>query len=288
MASLETLWEKKNITKVYNKGNKFTFLCVINFLFFLLAHAKMRLPVCSWQTQPWTIDPFNPGSENKINKKRWRIYRLPGFHCLCFWCLTGWYVAVKRWANLSERLSHLPQEVLGELDGLVHGKIQAAVADVLLNPARELPALVRPAVALRMGRGRRTPPSAEQVSLAASVESWMWTHLVSKDHQAVVGFPSDGSAHALGGVSHGVKREEVILPDLEVVPQVFQASLEERESGQDTGWVEDGRVLAAVVGGFWGSHLQDAALRVDVRHSEHDDRSAKVVNCTAKGRCVWL
>lgn len=37
---------------------------------------------------------------------------------------------------LSERLSHLPQEVLGKLHGLVHGEVQTAVVDVLLNPAR--------------------------------------------------------------------------------------------------------------------------------------------------------
>lgn len=58
-------------------------------------------------------------------------------------------ICTSRWANLSERLSHLPQEVLGELDGLVHCQVQAAVADVLLNPARKLPAFVRSAVALR-------------------------------------------------------------------------------------------------------------------------------------------
>lgn len=36
---------------------------------------------------------------------------------------------------LSERLSHLPQEVLGKLHGLVHGEVQTAVVDVLLYPA---------------------------------------------------------------------------------------------------------------------------------------------------------
>lgn len=49
---------------------------------------------------------------------------------------------------LSERLSHLPEEVLGELDGLVHGEVQTAVADVLLNPARKLPTFVRSGVTL--------------------------------------------------------------------------------------------------------------------------------------------
>lgn len=64
--------------------------------------------------------------------------------------------------------------MLGELDGLVHGEIQAAVADVLLNPARELPAFVRSGVALRTGGGgedKRTPSSAEQLSPATPVRS---------------------------------------------------------------------------------------------------------------------
>lgn len=68
----------------------------------------------------------------------------------------------------------------------------------------------------------------EQVSAGRS-RSPKSTHLVGKDHEAVVGFPSDGSAHALGGVSHGVEGEEVVLPDLEVIPQVFQTSLEEQD-----------------------------------------------------------
>ncbi len=51
---------------------------------------------------------------------------------------------------LSERLSHLPQEVLGELDSLVHGEVQTAVTDVLLNPARKLPTFVCSGVTLWM------------------------------------------------------------------------------------------------------------------------------------------
>lgn len=49
---------------------------------------------------------------------------------------------------LSERLSHLPQEVLGELDGFVYGEIQTAVTDVLLNPTRKFPAFVSTCVTL--------------------------------------------------------------------------------------------------------------------------------------------
>lgn len=55
---------------------------------------------------------------------------------------------------LFERLSHLPQEVLGELDGFIHGKIQAAVTDVLLNPTRKFPAFVCSGVTLCTGYTR--------------------------------------------------------------------------------------------------------------------------------------
>lgn len=54
---------------------------------------------------------------------------------------------------LSERLSHLPQEVFGQLDGLVHGEVQTAVTDVLLNPARKLPTFVCSGVTLWTGEG---------------------------------------------------------------------------------------------------------------------------------------
>ena len=40
------------------------------------------------------------------------------------------------------------------------------------------------------------------------------SYLVGEDHDAVVGFASHGAAHALGGVPHGVERQEVVLPDL--------------------------------------------------------------------------
>lgn len=52
---------------------------------------------------------------------------------------------------LSERLSHLPQEVFGELDSFVHGKVQTAITDVLLNPARKFPTFVCSSVTLWTG-----------------------------------------------------------------------------------------------------------------------------------------
>lgn len=54
-------------------------------------------------------------------------------------------------------------------------------------------------------------------------------HLVCEDHQAVVSFAPDGAAHTLCCVPHGVKRQEVILSNLELVPQVLQTSLVEMD-----------------------------------------------------------
>lgn len=50
--------------------------------------------------------------------------------------------------NLSEGLSHLSEEMLGQLNGLVHSEVEAAIANVLLDPARKLPTLVRSGVTL--------------------------------------------------------------------------------------------------------------------------------------------
>lgn len=50
-------------------------------------------------------------------------------------------------------------------------------------------------------------------------------YFVSEDHEAVVRLAPDGATHTLGGVAHGVKGEEVVLTDLELVPQVLQPRL---------------------------------------------------------------
>lgn len=57
--------------------------------------------------------------------------------------------------------------------------------------------------------------------------SWSYslTHLVCKNHESIVRFASDGSTHTLGSVSHGVERQEVILPDLKVIPEILQTGL---------------------------------------------------------------
>ena len=60
-------------------------------------------------------------------------------------------------------------------------------------------------------------------------------HLVSEDHESVVRLAPDDAAHALGRVPHGVERQEVVLPDLELVPKVLQTRLEtERHRERDT------------------------------------------------------
>lgn len=51
------------------------------------------------------------------------------------------------------------------------------------------------------------------------------SYLVGKDHEAVVCLAPDGSAHTLGRMAHGVEGEEVVLSDLELVPQVLQSRL---------------------------------------------------------------
>lgn len=51
------------------------------------------------------------------------------------------------------------------------------------------------------------------------------SHLVSKNHESVVGLASDGSTHTLSCVTHGVERQEVVLSNLELIPKVLQTSL---------------------------------------------------------------
>lgn len=50
-------------------------------------------------------------------------------------------------------------------------------------------------------------------------------HLVGEDHEAVVRLASDGSAHALSCVPHGVERQEVVLSNLKLIAKILQPSL---------------------------------------------------------------
>ena len=51
------------------------------------------------------------------------------------------------------------------------------------------------------------------------------TNLVSKDHESVISLSPDSSSHTLSSVTHGIKRQKVILSDLELIPKVLQTSL---------------------------------------------------------------
>lgn len=128
-----------------------------------------------------------------------------------------------------EGLRHLPQEVLGHLDALVHRQVEVGVRQVLLDPAGQLSPFVGTCKPLKEDRqgistgglGPHDPRMGNQEVGRVREGS----HLVGKDHEAVVGLAPDGATHALGGVAHGVKGEEVILPDLELVPQVLEPRL---------------------------------------------------------------
>lgn len=58
------------------------------------------------------------------------------------------------------------------------------------------------------------------------------SHLVSKNHESVVCLASDGSAHTLSSVTHGVERQEVVLSNLELITKVLQTSLKRALGGQ--------------------------------------------------------
>lgn len=163
----------------------------------------------------------------KFGHIKWRI-RVFGHNWMTAWC--------RRDSYLSERLSHLTQEVLGQLDGFVHRQVQTAVTDVLLNPARKLPPFVCSGVTLWAGHTRwsheHTPTGHKGLLFYGETQDWVITHLVSKNHESVVCLSSDGSANTLGSVAHGIKRQKVILSDLKVIPQVLQASLKRASEGK--------------------------------------------------------
>ena len=50
-------------------------------------------------------------------------------------------------------------------------------------------------------------------------------YLVSKAHDAVVGFAAHTASDTLRGVPHRVERKEIVFPHMELLPQVLQPSL---------------------------------------------------------------
>lgn len=97
------------------------------------------------------------------------------------WLFSDWR---QEKTNLSERLSHLPQEVLGELDGFVHSEIQTAVADVLLNPAGKFPTFVCSGITLWTGH---TPVTKTPNSYLSGVTSTKTSWLVFQSDQTNMG-----------------------------------------------------------------------------------------------------
>lgn len=64
-------------------------------------------------------------------------------------------------AHPVEWLCHLPQEVLGHLDPLIHSQVEVGISKVFLDPAGQLPPLVCPGKPLgrRVGeKGRVSGP----------------------------------------------------------------------------------------------------------------------------------
>lgn len=70
--------------------------------------------------------------------------------------------------------------------------------------------------------------------------SYSLTHLVCKNHESIVGFPSDGSTHTLGSMAHGVEGQKVILSDLKVIPEILQTGLFHCKNDIDRCSVEGG------------------------------------------------
>merc|ERR1712200_232213 len=95
-----------------------------------------------------------------------------------------------------EGLRHQPQPLPADLHRLLSAQVGHAVLQVLLDPLGQLALLVLPA-----------------------------KPLVCHDHDPIVSLASEHTTNALSSVSHGVKSEEVVLPDLELVPQVLEPCL---------------------------------------------------------------
>lgn len=150
-----------------------------------------------------------------------------------------------------EGLCHLPQEVLGHLDTLIHSQVEVGICEVLLDPAGQFPPLVptgKPLWAEAQARERTsgpklgslghpppcdTPHLGDARSNSLVLGGWggstgapLNLHLVGEDHEAVVRLAPDGPTHTLGRMAHGIEGEKVILTNLELVPQVFQPCLQ--------------------------------------------------------------
>lgn len=212
-----------------------------------------HLQVC-WAIRLIFCNISSDSSCSRVSRDRpnWSSWRRGGRRLIYtehfgLFLLTNAWKEAESFSYLSERLSHLPQEVLGELHGLVQGEIQAAVTDVLLNPARKFPTFVRASVPLWSANAAVTPVRNEAGVQGELSRSSALTHLVCKDHESIVRLASDGSTHTLGSVSHGVEGEKVVLPDLKVIPDVLQTGLFHRQmTFPDAQWTSTGQRVIIV------------------------------------------
>ncbi len=90
---------------------------------------------------------------------------------------------------------------------------------MFLDPAGQLSSLIRSCVTLRETTIKQL--TGEKIMLP----SHQFTYFIGKDHQAVVCFSSDDSAHTLSRMAHCIKRQKVIFPDLKLFSEVFQPCL---------------------------------------------------------------
>lgn len=100
----------------------------------------------------------------------------------------------------AEGLGDGAQELLGAGDGHVGAEVGVALEQGLGDPLGQLGALFLEAA-------------------------------ISQDHDAVVVFPAEDAAQALGGVAHGVEAQEVVLADAIRFAQELEAGLEDAGLG---------------------------------------------------------
>lgn len=103
-------------------------------------------------------------------------------------------------------------------------------------------------------------------------------HLVSKDHEPIVCLAPDGAAHTLGCMAHGIEGEEVILPDLELVPQILQPGLGDEEAEVESLSSPHTRPPTHTQSIVSPTHLENSALGVDIGNAKHDDSPPIVVH----------
>lgn len=130
-------------------------------------------------------------------------------------------------ANLSERLRHLPEPPLRNLNALLHAEIEIAREELFLNPFRELTPLVHSRKAL-----------ANKERCCTRTKRFRCKYLVGEDHEAIIGLAAQTATNALCRLSHGVEGEEIILPNLELFTQILESCAKNATLSIDIGYSE--------------------------------------------------